>query len=72
MIDKFTFEECQKNLEVLDLKINNLEHAIKQSQEMVKESKLDNAALTFLRRKVSASLNELEHLYILKQQKEKP
>ena len=70
MIDSYTFEQCKKDKEILKLKLNNLEHAIKQSEEMIAESQLDDASLVFLRRKVAHSIQELEALYFLKQEQE--
>ncbi len=66
MLDKFTFEKCKEDLGVLNLKINTLEYAIDQSEKIIKESQLSNSELTFLRRKLAESINELDQLYILK------
>ena len=66
MIDAYTLEQCRKDEEVLQLKIKNLEHAIQQSEEMIAESNMDGDALTFLRRKVAESMQDLEVLYLLK------
>ena len=66
MIDAYTLEQCRKDEEVLQLKIKNLEHAIKQSEAMITESSMDGDALTFLRRKVAESMQDLEVLYLLK------
>ena len=66
MIDAYTLEQCRKDEEVLQLKIKNLEHAIQQSEEMITESNMDGDALTFLRRKVAESMQDLEVLYLLK------
>ena len=66
MIDAYTLEQCRKDEEVLQLKIKNLEHAIQQSEAMIAESNMDGDALTFLRRKVSESMQDLEVLYLLK------
>ena len=67
MIDTYTFEQCKKDKEILQLKITNLEHAIKQSEAMIVESEIDDATLVFLRRKIANSLQDLEALYLLKQ-----
>jgi len=66
MIDYYTFEQCKNDKEILKLKINNIEHAIKQSEAMVAESQMDDAALMLLRRKIADSMQELEVLYLLK------
>ncbi len=66
MIDKATIEKCRSNPLVLELKIKNLEHAIKQSELIIRESTLNKESLTFLRRKIAASLQELEALNLLK------
>ncbi len=67
MLDKFTIEECKKNPEVLELKIKNLEHAIKQSELIITESNMEKDSLTFLRRKIANSIQDLETLYLIKQ-----
>ena len=66
MIDAYTLEQCRKDEEVLQIKIKNLEHAIQQSEAMIAESNMDGNALTFLRRKVAESMQDLEVLYLLK------
>ena len=66
MIDAYTLEQCRKDEEVLQIKIKNLEHAIQQSEAMIAESNMDGDALTFLRRKVVESMQDLEVLYLLK------
>jgi len=72
MIDAYTLEQCKKDQEVLQLKITNVEHAIKQSEAMIVESEIDDATLTFLKRKIADSIQDLEVLYLLKQKKQKP
>ena len=59
MIDTYTLEQCKKNQEILHLKIKNIEHAIKQSEAMIVESKMDTASLAVLRRKIADSLQDL-------------
>ena len=66
MIDAYTLEQCSKDEEVLQIKIKNLEHAIQQSEAMIAESSMDGDALTFLRRKIAESIQDLEVLYLLK------
>ena len=66
MIDAYTLERCRKDEEVLQIKIKNLEHAIQQPEAMIAESNMDGDVLTFLRRKVAESMQDLEVLYLLK------
>ncbi|WP_320667467.1 hypothetical protein [Prochlorococcus sp. MIT 1307] len=68
MIDAYTLEQCKKDEKVLQIKITNIQHAIKQSEAMIVESKMDDAALAFLRRKIADSLQDLEVLYLVKQE----
>ena len=68
MIDAYTFEQCKKDKEIRQLKIKNLEHAIYQSEAMIAESQMDGDALTFLRRKVADSRQDLEVLYLMNDQ----
>ena len=68
MIDSYTLEQCKKDKEIRQLKIKNLEHAIDQSEEMIAESQMDGDALTFLRRKVADSRQDLEVLYLMNDQ----
>ena len=65
MIDDFTLEQCKKEKEILQLKINNLEHVIKEAEKMIAESKMNEEALTFLRRKVAESNQDLAELYLI-------
>ena len=65
MIDDFTLEQCRKDREILQLKIKNLEHGVKEAEKMITESKMNDAALTYLRRKVSESNQDLALLYLI-------
>ncbi len=65
MIDDFTLEQCKKDREILQLKISNLEHGISEIEKMISESKMDDDALTFLRRKAAESTQDLEVLYLI-------
>ena len=65
MIDNFTLEQCRKDREILQLKIKNLEHGIKEAEKMIAESKMNDEALTFLRRKIAESTQDLAVLYYL-------
>ena len=66
MIDQYTLAQCKKNKEILELKIKNLEFAIKQSEEMISESTIDPDSLIFLRRRIADSQQDLEVLYLIK------
>tara|TARA_Y100001968_G_scaffold241698_1_gene225271 strand:+ start:536 stop:736 length:201 start_codon:yes stop_codon:yes gene_type:complete len=65
MIDEFTLEQCKRNREILHLKIKNLEHGINEAEKMIAESKMNDVALTFLRRKVAESNQDLAALYLI-------
>ena len=65
MIDDFTLEQCKNNREILQLKIKNLEHGINEAEKMITESRMNDEALTFLRRKVAESNQDLAALYLI-------
>jgi len=65
MIDNFTLEQCRNDREILQLKIRNLEHGINEAEKMIAESQLNDEALTFLRRKVAESNQDLAVLYLI-------
>ena len=65
MIDDFTLEQCKKDREILQLKIKNLEHGIYEAEKMIAESRMDDEALTFLRKKVAESNQDLAILYLI-------
>ncbi len=65
MIDDFTLAQCRKDREVLQLKIRNLEHGINEAEKMIAESSMNDEALTFLRRKVAESNQDLAILYLI-------
>ena len=67
MIDKFTFEQCKINKDILQLKINNLEYGIKQAEDLIAGSQMSKEALIFLRKKVAESNQDLAVLYLLKE-----
>ncbi len=69
-MDPYMYEQCKQDKEILKVKIGNLEHAIKQSEEMISESKIDKSALSFLRRRIASSIQDLETLYLLKRDNE--
>ena len=59
MIDDFTLDQCRKDREILQLKIKNLEHGINEAEKLIAESQMNDEALTFLRRIVAESNQEL-------------
>ncbi len=66
MLDLATINACKSNPEIRDLKIKNIEHAINQAEEMIKESKMSQSELIFLKKKISDSRQDLEILYLMK------
>ena len=65
MIDDFTVQQCKKDREILQLKIRNLEHGISEAEKMISESNMNDEALTFLRKKVAESTQDLAVLYLM-------
>ena len=66
MIDSKTIKICKENSSIRDLKIQNIEHAIEQAEIMIRESKMNQEELIFLRRKISDSRQDLEILYLMR------
>ena len=66
MLDSHTLKTCKNNPTIRDLKIKNIEHAIDQAEMMIKESKMSQEELSFLKRKISDSRQDLEILYLMK------
>ena len=66
MLDSQTIKTCKDNSEIRELKIKNIEHAIEQAEMMIKESKMSQEDLSFLKRKISDSRQDLEILYLMK------
>ena len=66
MLDKETLNLCKRDPQIRDLKINNIEHAIDQAEQMIRESKMSQEELIFLKKKITNSLQELEILYLMK------
>ena len=66
MLDENTKKICIDNPSIRDLKIKNIEHAIEQVEKIIKDSKMSSAELSFLKRKISASRQDLEILYLMK------
>ena len=66
MLDSKTLKACKENPEIRDVKIKNIEHAIDQAEMIIKESKISLKELSFLKRKISDSRQDLEILYLMK------
>ena len=66
MLDSHTKKTCKENPEIRDIKIKNIEHAINQAEMMIRESKMSQEELSFLKRKISDSRQDLEMLYLMK------
>ena len=66
MLDSQTIKDCKGNPSLRDIKIKNIEHAIFQAEMMIKESKMSEKDLSFLKRKISDSRQDLEILYLMK------
>ena len=66
MLDSHTKKACKENPTIRDIKIKNIEHAIDQAEMMIKESKMSQEELSFLKRKISDSRQDLEILYLMK------
>ncbi len=70
MIDKATLKACSESSVILEMKIKNLEFAIKQSELIINESVVNNETLSYLRKKVATSFQDLETLYLIKECKQ--
>ena len=66
MLDANTKKACKNDSTIREIKIRNIEHAIEQAELMLKESKMSQEELIFLKRKVSDSRQDLEILYLMK------
>ena len=66
MLDSQTIKTCMENAEIREIKIKNIEHAINEAEMMIKESKMSQEELSFLKRKISDSIQDLEILYLMK------
>ena len=66
MLDKITKKICEENPLIREQKIKNIEHAIDQAEKIIKESKMSTFELSFLKRKISESIQDLEILYLMK------
>ena len=68
MLDANTRKSCKDDPSIREIKIRNIEHAIEQAELMIKESKMSQEELNFLKRKISDSRKDLEILYLMKNQ----
>tara|TARA_B100000945_G_C20187358_1_gene505225 strand:+ start:102 stop:305 length:204 start_codon:yes stop_codon:yes gene_type:complete len=66
MLDANTKKVCKENPSIRDLKIKNIEHAIEQAEMIIKESKMSQEELNFIKRKISDSRQDLEILFLMK------
>ena len=66
MLDANTKKACKNNPSIREIKIRNIEYAIKQAELMIKESKMSQKELVLLKRKISDSRQDLEILYLMK------
>ena len=66
MLDSNTKKACKDDPSIREIKIRNIEHAIEQAELIIKESKMSQEELIFLKRKISDSRQDLEILYLMK------
>ena len=62
MLDWQTYKICKENRLIKDLKIKNLKNAIDQAELIIKESKMNQEELNFLKRKISDSRKDVKVL----------
>ncbi len=65
MLDANTKKACKDDPSKREIKIRNIEYAIEQAELMIKESKMSQEELIFLKRKISDSRQDLEILYLM-------
>ena len=65
MLDANTKKVCKDDPSIREIKIRNIEYAIEQAELMIKESKMSQEELIFLKRKISDSRQDLEILYLM-------
>ena len=65
MLDANIKKVCKDDPSIREIKIRNIEHAIEQTELMIKESKMSQEELIFLKRKISDSRQDLEILYLI-------
>ena len=66
MLEANTKKACKNDPSMREIKIRNIEYAIEQAELMIKESKMSQEDLIFLKRKISDSRQDLEILYLMK------
>ena len=66
MLDANIKKVCKYDPSIREIKIRNIEHAIEQAELMIKESKMSQEDLIFLKWKISDSRQDLEILYLMK------
>ena len=66
MLDANTKKACKDDPSKREINIRTIEHAIEQAELMIKESKISQEELIFLKRKISDSRQDLEILYLMK------
>ena len=66
MLNANTKKACKDDPSIREIKIKNIEHAIEQAEKIIKESKMSQEELIFLKRKISDSRQDLEMLYLMK------
>ena len=66
MLDANTKKACKNDPSIREIKIRNIEYAIEQAEMMIKESKMSQEELIYLKRKISDSRQDLEILYLMK------
>ena len=66
MLDSKTKKICKDNPSIREIKIKNIEHAIDQAEIMIRESRMSQKELSFLKRKISDSRQDLDILYLMK------
>ena len=66
MLDANTKKACRDDPSIREIKIRNIEHAIEQAEKIIKESKMSQEELIFLKKRISDSRQDLEILYLMK------
>ena len=64
MLDANTKKACKDDPSIRELKIRNIEHAIEQAELIIKESKMSQEELIFLKRKISDSRQDLTQSFL--------
>ena len=66
MLDQQTLKACKSDPQIRDIKIKNIEHAINQAENIIRESKMSQEELIFLKKKINDSRQDLEILYLMR------